>query len=314
MERRNIFDLLDSNINYKNEIKKIEEMMHFKRMVSERLKIFMDDFSYSGTFTSIVEYVDNNYFIEWKYRHTCMNYKDFLKTLGLWNLQYAEDISAQSFLLYLEAVLNYLNLYQNIEPDSDTIIDISDKMNVLYQNIISCLDHFGMESIEIEKGQRILIVEKDAAATSVAELLPDDYAIEVYQYNSFRLKGDLVKKKEILGSLGRHLEAKRQKLKEAYSRLDTDVFNLLNGLDIRHNNVEDKDSRYYKEFVANMDSAQLEELYDDLYQMILLSFLMIDEIERKQRLAPIVARIKEKVRKTQTKTQEAENGQDEDAE
>lgn len=52
----------------------------------------------------------------------------------------------------------------------------------------------------------------------------------------------------------------------------------------RHNNSNKNDLTKYKEYVAKMSEEELEEWYDELYQMILLAFLMIDNVERMEKI------------------------------
>lgn len=58
---------------------------------------------------------------------------------------------------------------------------------------------------------------------------------------------------------------------------------MLNNLNIRHNNRSKKDKNY-KEYVAKMRKERLEKWYDELYQMILLAFLLLDNVERTERV------------------------------
>ena len=94
--------------------------------------------------------------------------------------------------------------------------------------------------------------------------------------------GDLEKKKQILRDMGDDLEPKRPKLKEINNGLSSSIFYMLNNLNIRHNNVSKGESNY-KEYVAKMKPDEIEEWYDELYQMMLLAYLMLDNVDRKKR-------------------------------
>lgn len=65
---------------------------------------------------------------------------------------------------------------------------------------------------------------------------------------------------------------------------------MLNNLNIRHNN-KNKGDKNYKEYVAKMRKNRLEKWYDELYQMILLAFLLMDNAERAEK----VKELKEKI-------------------
>lgn len=58
---------------------------------------------------------------------------------------------------------------------------------------------------------------------------------------------------------------------------------MLNNLDLRHNNRSKKDKNY-KEYVAKMRKNKLEEWCDELYQMMLLAILELEQIERNQKI------------------------------
>ena len=55
---------------------------------------------------------------------------------------------------------------------------------------------------------------------------------------------------------------------------------MLNNLNIRHNNRSKKDKSKYKEYVAKMSKVRLEKWYDELYQMMLLAILLLDNADR----------------------------------
>ena len=52
----------------------------------------------------------------------------------------------------------------------------------------------------------------------------------------------------------------------------------------KNSHFNKNDLTKYKEYVAKMSEEELEEWYDELYQMILLAFLMIDNVERMEKI------------------------------
>ena len=94
-------------------------------------------------------------------------------------------------------------------------------------------------------------------------------ALGVIKYNHKSLKGEIEKKKNILIALGTELEPKRKQLQTVDKKLSDNIFFMLNNMHIRHN---------------NSNKNELEEWYDELYQMILLAFLMIDNVERMEKI------------------------------
>ena len=126
-------------------------------------------------------------------------------------------------------------------------------------------------------------VPKSPEAISVAEIVAPNLSYKVIEYNHHSMKGDLEKKRDTLLALADQLEPKRGELKKINSDLETDVFFLYNNLNIRHNN-SDPAGKKYKPVIAAMTNKQIEQWYDDAYQMSLLAFLELDNVERKDRV------------------------------
>ncbi len=77
------------------------------------------------------------------------------------------------------------------------------------------------------------------------------------------------------------LEPKRRDLDKADKELSSDLFYLFNNLNLRHNNIDPASKGNYKQAVAEMDQDQLEEWYDETYQMCLLAFMTLERAARK---------------------------------
>ena len=80
------------------------------------------------------------------------------------------------------------------------------------------------------------------------------------------------------------MEAKRTELAKVDSRFCSDIFYLFNNLNIRHNNVDPSINGKFKQAVADMPPEELEHWYDETYQMCLLAFLELDNLERKEKV------------------------------
>lgn len=136
-------------------------------------------------------------------------------------------------------------------------------------------------------------VPKDQAAISVAEILIDPkLSYKVIEYNHHSMKGDLERKKATLLVLADKLEPQRGKLKQINATLESDLFLLLNNVNVRHNNKEP--GKNYKPYVARMKDEEIEKWYDDLYQVILLAFLELDHVDRKGRIDQLEDNLKKK--------------------
>ena len=66
---------------------------------------------------------------------------------------------------------------------------------------------------------------------------------------------------------------------------------MLNNVNIRHNNRSKKDKGKYKEYTAKMTKVQMEKWYDELYQMMLLAILLLDNTSRAERVKTLKDKI-----------------------
>lgn len=62
----------------------------------------------------------------------------------------------------------------------------------------------------------------------------------------------------------------------------------INNMNIRHNNCAEGDKNY-KKVVAKMSQDELESWYDETYQLCLLAFLELDNVERTKKVAELKA-------------------------
>lgn len=291
MSRKNIFDIIKNNSDPIKEIERIEELLNDDKGVFEKDDLLDISFS-EGNGISIINYVDKHLFRTWKQRGTCIKCEDMKETIGLdtnFDL-YDERIDLPFILNYCVFVLNILYL-QNKVSKGDTL---SDKVEAARKNTVTLLEYCNHEAKYFKKLEKVLVVQKNAQATSVAEMLDNELSYSVLSYNHFLLKGDIAKKKDILLALANDLEPKESQIESLNSKLSTQIFALFNNLNIRHNNKDEKNKKNYKENVAKMKKSELEKWYDDLYQMILLAYLLLDNVERSQRVTELLSSLKKK--------------------
>lgn len=206
--------------------------------------------------------------------------------LGIEDMFASEHYTEEQLLIYLEYIANILHLLNQVECTPDWSYTKTDIVTATQQNLTSFLDWLNYEAKTFNKQGRVLIVHKNAPATAVAEIVEADLAYQIIQYNHHTLQGDIEAKKTILLALGSELEPKR-KLMEARTKTLTDgIFFMLNNLDLRHNNRSKKDKNY-KEAMANMRKNKLEQWYDELYQMMLLAFLELEQSDRELKITEL---------------------------
>ena len=128
-----------------------------------------------------------------------------------------------------------------------------------------------------------ILVPKDQSAIAVSETVDKCLSYKVIEYNHHSMKGCIERKKGILLALADKLESNRRKLKQINSVMEDQLFFLFNTLNIRHNNIA-PESKQYKKYVANMDKDALEKWYDETYQLSLLAFMELDNLDRKNKI------------------------------
>ena len=151
------------------------------------------------------------------------------------------------------------------------LLDYIDRVN-------DCLDELGFETFE--KEGITIIVEKNSAALSVAEIVEPVLSYKILEYNHHRLKGDLLAKKSILKLMADDLEPHQRRLQEINASLKSDLFQLMNKF-IRHNNNDNK-------FIKTLNDIQTEEIYDNIYQMWLLAKMELEQADRNDGIKSLI--------------------------
>lgn len=272
--RSNIFELLGSFNDISYEIKTIDDLLY-------------DNDLGDGT---VEEIIDENYISDWKARGNCVKCDDMRSRLGISrNIVRAKKLSESNCLNYLEYISNLIRLIIADYPR-----DCDDNYSMMIDNTMNVIDSLGFEPKVFDKDEIVILVQKDAAATSAAEISTPDIAKEIFTYNHYLLKGDLAKKQVILKILSDEFEGNREKLVAINSKLESNIGFMINNLNIRHNN---KAGSKMHEFVKNLSDQELESYYDETYQMLLLSKLELDNEKRK----PLIEKLKQEIKTSSPK-------------
>ena len=277
--RKSIFDIASASINISNEVDRIVSMS-----VEEKSTYYPP---YNLT---LFEFVDQRCFRDWSYRGHFVNVKDFLEAVNYNEIiKSAKNGDTEAFMILIELTYNLWSLayYDIIDKDS-----LSKWNNIFFHLRDVMLDNLEKYNHKAYiDDERILIIEDKPEVTAVAEIIKQDLAIDIIRYNHRSMQGEIELKKKILISLGSELEPKRKELQVLNKQLSEDIFFMLNNMNLRHNNRSKKDMGKYKEYVAKMTKARLEKWYDELYQMMLLAFLLLDNVDRTEN----VKKLKEKI-------------------
>ena len=213
------------------------------------------------------------------FRGTCISLEDFNITHNFDYHTIPEEITEDDLVDFCEYTFNMLKFMPALPYDYHSGMT---KNDFFIQTLFDIIGKIGYQDVTNENGVTIF-VPKSQSVFSVSEILPTPISYDVIEYNHFRMKGDLNGKRESLVKLAHLIEPKKKDLQSINHSLSTNVFFMLNNLNLRHNNVEPGSSNY-KKITAMMKDTQLEELYDDLYQLLLLAFLEMDNVNRIQKI------------------------------
>ena len=225
-----------------------------------------------GIYESLESIVEDNFCALPRYLiGRCLSLDDFNITNGFYFVPQPNDFSIETLIEISEYVINFVIALMN--SDSVNVIDNDTLYNVV-MHIESCMEDVGYR--RVDKEEIIIFVENNPAAVSVSEIVEPHLSYSVLEYNHHRLKGDLETKKIILKKMADDIEPEKSKLKSINNNFTSDIFQLFNAF-IRHNNSD-------KDFISEMTDAELEEAYDDIYQMWLLAKLQLEYNSNSERI------------------------------
>ena len=168
---------------------------------------------------------------------------------------------------YLLSFCEYsYNFIKWMSPQNPLCISGSASQQQFYlQQVKTVIEEIGyMETIE----QNItLFVPKKQEAIAVSEIVAPEISYKVLEYNHYTMKGDIARKRETLRILADQLEPKRAELATINKELASNVFFMFN----------------------KMTQDELENWYDEIYQLCLLAFLELDNVERTKKVAELKA-------------------------
>ena len=220
-------------------------------------------------------------FIGFYFRGTCLSIDEFNDLYEFHFEKDPADFSIDNLISLCEYIYNMLMGYQTTQLsfgyNGPTFINVQFYLNQICQ-VIEKIGY--MQTME---DNFTIFVEKSPVAIAVAEspLVPENLSYRLISYNHYAMKGNLDAKKSVLQQLASILEAQRKNLKQADKVLEDNLFYAFNNLNIRHNNIDPDVKGKYKPYVAQMPADELEKWYDETYQMCLLAFLQIENLDRK---------------------------------
>lgn len=184
-----------------------------------------------GAGSSLKDYCAT-YFVRLPFRGTCVSLDDFDDFYG-----YSFEKNPSTFdIEYLVSFCEYsynLAIYNQNTIYGGGIVGIGDPMQFYVQQVLTVIETIGY----MPNNQNGItdFVPKDQAAISAAEIVDPALSYRIIEYNHHSMKGDLERKKATLIALADKLEPKRAKLKQVSGSLESDLFYLLNSVNVRHN-------------------------------------------------------------------------------
>ena len=276
MSRKNIFDVISDSFDIGHELQRI------RRLFEAEQPVYVCSIRSNY---SVLKYVDKYGFYQWRNRGRCVDTDDFLSILEYEELWKSASSNLQDLLTLIEIIYNFCWIVKEAAGDMKVLIDRHQEkyFSILEETLNVCLSYYNHKGEYFSELEQLIVIEDKPEATAVAEIIDNDLSYKVLRYNHYMLKGDIHAKKDILLALGADLEPKREQIKATDKALEDGIFYMLNNLNLRHNNTTEGD-KFYRQAVVDMDNATLENWYDELYQMMLLAYLQMDQTERNARV------------------------------
>lgn len=266
MARRNFYDIIkNSGINLQAEYTRIYKLFYEGMPHYPPVAPFVDRF-----FVFLPDYLVGR----------AVSYSDYINTYNFNFSGEPEQLDVDYLISFCEYVQNLCDGIKNCKIQRKDNI-ISDTITRLTKLIYSCMEDMGQ--MPVTQDNLLIFVPKNSAAVAVMEIVNEDLALTILEYHHYRLKGNLAKKKSILKTMADDIEASRGKLKEINRTLETQLFQMLNKF-VRHDHSKTP-------YIETMSDADIEQCYDDIYQMWLLAKLELDHLERKKRVEGLLSEI-----------------------
>lgn len=279
MSRRTIFDVLNGEIDINEEIFRLE-LLCYKEVIEGG-----EEYGYPECSYTLEAFVNDACLKEWKQRNRCLSCEDIRKKLNITDLDIKNKLKGEQILIYLEYIANMIWLCDEGLSRWKYYWSTQD-YKFLKENVFDVINSMNYETRIFEDEEKVILVEKNEAATAVAEIIEPELANEVIQYNHYLMKGNIEGKKRILKVLADKIEPMRAEFKklQKHKELESDIGFLLNKMNIRHNNIKGKNAIDY---VKNLSEEEMENWYDETYQLILLCILEYDNIERTKKISEL---------------------------
>lgn len=260
MVRRNFIQVLqEGKIDIKNEYSKLYSLFYGK---SEDNK-------------SLADFISLN-FTDFHFCGTCLSLEEFDNVHDIFFEEQPQEFDIDYLVNFCEYIYNFIFYFDNM------YFFASSSREYYLEHIHRVIEVIGYK--EVYKDGFYIFVPKDNVSMSVSELetIPEKISYKIIEYNHHSMKGDIERKHHLLNIFANILEPKRKELENIDKVLTNDLFYAFNNFNIRHNNVDVDAGTKYKKVIAMMTDKELETWYDEVYQMSLLAFMLLENDKRKQ--------------------------------
>lgn len=203
-------------------------------------------------------------FDEVSFRGTAIDIQDFNSRFGFRYKDIPYSESLDDLLGMCEYLLNFVY---------DLGTGASANLNNLARHLSELVPKLGYRVSE--RNGLLVLDPRDALVDAAVEVAPPTVAADLLNYSHRDHAGDLPGKRAMLVRLAGELETSRRVVEGKDRSLASDLFFLLNNLDIRHSNSV-PGSAGYRRAMAEMDPGEFEEWYDLVHRMCCEAFLLLD--------------------------------------
>ena len=270
MARHNFFERLERELDIQFEYEKIENIV----------------LNESDGYNTINEDIEVN-FSQWKFKKNYVSFEEVRNHMGFtysgsrngMKVPNAVVKNMDDFILYCEMIWNMVFgvLGDSVQYNGlESVLKVIEIIRYDLEKINHC--------VYKTKDKQYLIVQKDAAASAVADIVTPELADSIIEYNHYLLRGKLKDKQLILKMIADALEPKRIELKAINKTIESDFFYMVNSMNVRHNNCDASDPKKYNQKFAVLAPEKKEEWYDEIYQEGLMAFLLLEQVEREKKI------------------------------
>lgn len=233
---------------------------------------------------SLETFADKKYFADWKGRERCADTDEMRTGLGIDRILQEEDPSETEVLTYLQYTLNIAELCRrsfNTEKNPGYDFDIRNYTELL-SRIRELLKRLNYDAKYIKEKDLIYLVPHDPASEAVEMDEENPVTSLITEYRSSASAGQLDRKKELLKQLGDTVSEYDDNGRGSGGRLYRKIAFLMDsfGIEQESDDAEAKTNPEVAAEVQKMTPQEVENWYDETYQLILLRILEHENRDR----------------------------------